>query len=42
MTLVSDDQRIVRVIEITGLATQFVIEPSLAGAIDKALAEVPS
>jgi anti-sigma B factor antagonist len=42
MTLVSDDQRILRVIEITGLATQFVIEPSLAGAIDKALAEVPS
>ena len=42
LTVVSDDRRILRVIAITGLTTQFAIEPSLAGAIDKALAEVPS
>jgi anti-sigma B factor antagonist len=42
LTVVSDDRRVLRVIEITGLTTQFTIEPSLAGAIDKALAEVPS
>lgn len=42
LTVVSDDKRILRVIEITGLATQFAIEPSLAGAIDHALTEVRS
>ena len=42
MTIVCDDFRIMRVIEITGLSSHFVIEPSLASAIDKALAEVPS
>ena len=42
MTIVTDDHRVLRVIEITGLSSHFTIEPSLAVAIDKALAEVPS
>ena len=42
MTIVTDDHRVLRVIEITGLSSQFTIEPSLAAAVDKALAEVPS
>jgi anti-anti-sigma factor len=42
MTIVTDDHRVLRVIEITGLSSHFTIEPSLAVAIDKALAKVPS
>lgn len=40
LTLVSDDARVLRVIEITGLGGHFALERSLSRAIDGALAEV--
>ena len=40
LTLVSDDARVLRVIEITGLTSHFRVEKSLAAAIDTTLAEV--
>jgi anti-sigma B factor antagonist len=39
LMLVSDDARVLRVIEITGLTSHFRLERSLAAAIDGALAE---
>lgn len=40
LTLVTDDARVLRVIEIAGLTAHFTLEPTLARAIDSALAEV--
>ena len=37
LTLVSDDRRVLRVIEITGLMSHFRVEPSLTRAIDAEL-----
>jgi anti-sigma B factor antagonist len=39
LTLVSDDARVLRVIEITGLGSQFRLERTLAAAVDGALVE---
>lgn len=35
--LVTDDPRVLRAFEITGLATHFCFEPTLASAVDRAL-----
>ena len=42
LTIVTDDVRVLRVFEITGLQSRFSFERSLSGAIDAILAEAPS
>ena len=42
LTIVTDDVRVLRVFEITGLQSRFTFERSLSGAIDAILAEAPS
>jgi anti-anti-sigma factor len=42
LTIVTDDVRISRVFEITGLHSHFAFERSLSGAIERTLAEVAS